>query len=97
MKNILLRLSLVLALFVALPAAVPTPLQAQCPMCKMSAESNMKNGGTYGRGLNQGILYMLSLPYLIVGAIGYWWWRNRRRDDAPEEAGQRDPDPSRYN
>ena len=25
---------------------------AQCPMCRMSAESNLKNGGTMGRGLN---------------------------------------------
>lgn len=52
-------------------------LLAQCPMCKMSAESNMKGGGTAGRGLNAGILYMLAAPYLIVGGIAYWWWRNR--------------------
>ena len=55
-------------------------LNAQCPMCKMSAESNMQNGGTEGRGLNAGILYMLLMPYLIVGGIGYWWWRNRRQE-----------------
>ncbi len=40
-------LALVLAL--SLPAA---EVQAQCPMCRMSAESNLKNGGTTGRGLN---------------------------------------------
>lgn len=34
-------------------------LVAQCPMCKMAAESNLKNGGTAGKGLNAGILYML--------------------------------------
>lgn len=53
-------------------------LQAQCPMCRMSAESNMANGGTDGRGLNTGILYMLFLPYLLVASIGFWWWRNRK-------------------
>lgn len=52
---------------------------AQCPMCKMTAESNLANGGTAGKGLNIGILFMLSLPYLIVGSIGYAWWRNNRR------------------
>ena len=52
--------------------------QAQCPMCKMSAESNLKNGGADGKGLNAGILFILSLPYLIVGSIGYVWWRNQR-------------------
>jgi hypothetical protein len=54
---------------------------AQCPMCKMSAESNLKNGGTTGRGLNAGILYMLALPYTLVGTIGFIWWRNHRRKE----------------
>lgn len=54
---------------------------AQCPMCKMAAETNLANGGTEGKGLNQGILYILSLPYLIVGTIGFIWWRNKKRAD----------------
>ncbi|MBK8830209.1 MAG: hypothetical protein IPN60_05005 [Saprospiraceae bacterium] len=54
---------------------------AQCPMCKMSAESNLKNGGTAGKGLNAGILYMLALPYTLMGTIGYIWWRNRRKEE----------------
>ncbi|RMF26152.1 MAG: hypothetical protein D6765_09335 [Bacteroidetes bacterium] len=56
---------------------------AQCPMCKMSAESNLRNGGDAGRGLNAGILYLLVLPYAAVGLLGYLWWRNRRKE--PEE------------
>lgn len=52
---------------------------AQCPMCRLSAETNLENGGTEGLGLNRGILYMLSLPYLLVATIGYIWWRNRNR------------------
>ncbi len=61
-------------------------VQAQCPMCRMSAESNLSNGGTAGQGLNTGILYMLALPYLIVATMGYLWWRNRRKnyDDQKE-------------
>ena len=62
--------------FVELPDAV-----AQCPMCRMSAESNLQNGGTGGKGLNAGILFMLSLPYLIVGSIGYIWWKNQKKVD----------------
>jgi hypothetical protein len=53
---------------------------AQCPMCKMTAESNMEAGGTMGNGLNAGILYMLVAPYLIVAGIAIWWWRNRKSD-----------------
>ncbi len=54
-------------------------LIAQCPMCKIAAESNMKNGGTAGRGLNSGILYMLAAPYLLVGSIAFLWWKNRKK------------------
>jgi hypothetical protein len=53
-------------------------LFAQCPMCKMAAESDLKAGGTAGRGLNAGILYMLSMPYLLVMGIAFFWWRNRK-------------------
>lgn len=52
---------------------------AQCPMCRMSLESNLKNGGTQGRGINAGILYLLSTPYLIVGGLAYAWWRGRKK------------------
>lgn len=52
---------------------------AQCPMCKMAAESNLNNGGTSGAGLNFGILYILALPYLMVVIMGYIWWRNRKK------------------
>ena len=73
-----------LALLLSVQMIQPTVAGAQCPMCRMSAESNLKNGGTDGKGLNSGILYMLATPYLIVGAIGYVWWRNRRREGEEE-------------
>jgi len=64
-----------------------TELAAQCPMCRMSAESNLANGGTAGKGLNNGILYMLITPYLLIGGIAYVWWRNRRKNiDANTDA-----------
>lgn len=59
-------------------------VQAQCPMCKLSAETNLANGGTAGKGLNKGILYMLLTPYLIVGGIGFVWYRNRQKTKEEE-------------
>lgn len=53
-------------------------LSAQCPMCKMTAESNMKDGGMAGRGLNQGILYLLLLPYLAMSILMYLYWKSKR-------------------
>ncbi len=55
-------------------------LLAQCPMCRATAESNLANGGTEGQGLNQGILYLLGMPYVLVGAVAFIWWRNRKRE-----------------
>lgn len=60
-------------------------LVAQCPMCKMAAESDLANGGSAGRGLNAGILYMLATPYLLVGTVAYLWWRNKKKVDASTE------------
>lgn len=57
---------------------------AQCPMCKMSAEQNLKMGGTAGKGLNRGILFMFAMPYIIVGTLGFVWYRNRRKEDDPK-------------
>jgi hypothetical protein len=77
MKNRLLKIA---TLFLLL-AVIPPSLPAQCPMCKIGAESNLKNGGTAGSGLNTGILYLLVLPYLMVGGLGYIWWKNRKKED----------------
>ncbi len=72
-RNILNLLLICILLFIGFD------LIAQCPMCKMSAESNMQQGGTAGRGLNTGILYLLALPYLVVGTLVYLFRKNRSR------------------
>jgi len=71
----------ILLAFTLSTVVAPMSAEAQCPMCRMSAESNLKNGGTAGKGLNNGILYMLATPYVLIGAVGYVWWRNRRRKE----------------
>lgn len=85
MKNKIFKIITLLSLAFTLHVVTPTPVQAQCPMCRMSAESNLKNGGTNGKGLNAGILYLLATPYLIVGTIGFIWWRNRRKREEENE------------
>jgi hypothetical protein len=73
------KLIIGIAIF-ALVIGFSSPILAQCPMCKIGAESNLKNGGTAGNGLNEGILYMLAMPYLLVGTIGFVWYKNRKKD-----------------
>jgi hypothetical protein len=82
MKSRINKIFLVSIVFVLLMTATPNRMEAQCPMCKISAESNLKNGGKAGRGLNAGILYMFVTPYLLIGGLGFVWWRyNRRRKE----------------
>jgi len=59
---------------------------AQCAMCKRVAETNFKQGDKNnpaikrGKSLNNGILYLLSVPYLL-GAVGaVVWYKNRKKD-----------------
>lgn len=85
MKNTPKTLLIAFLLGLATLLATPNTGQAQCPMCKIAAESNYKHGGETGKGLNRGILYMLATPYLLVGGLGYIWWRNRRRADEEDE------------
>ncbi|WP_236969605.1 hypothetical protein [Membranihabitans marinus] len=70
---------LVVIVLIGLCLLPSTEVLAQCPMCKMSAESNLSNGGSAGQGLNKGILFLLSLPYLLIGTLGYVWWKNKNK------------------
>lgn len=79
MKNIGLKPVVLIAL-ILLVVAIAEPVAAQCAMCKASSEANLKAGGGDPRGLNSGILYMLSIPYLLVFGIGFWWWNNLKKE-----------------
>jgi hypothetical protein len=76
----------ILVLLILVMTATPfAEAISQCPMCRMAAESNLEHGGTEGKGLNTGILYMLSLPYLLVLTIGIIWYRNRKLSQLEEQ------------
>jgi hypothetical protein len=51
-------------------------LSAQCTMCKSNLEMARQNGSTeVGNTINDGILYLLALPYLIAGAFAYIYFK----------------------
>lgn len=54
-------------------------VHAQCSMCTLNAENSVQNGNTEGRGLNDGILYLLAAPYIAVAAVGFIWYKKYRR------------------
>ena len=55
---------------------------AQCAMCKAAVESNVANDPSVKRakGLNTGIIYMASIPYLLFGLMGYMWYRSSKKE-----------------
>ena len=54
--------------------------EAQCHMCKASVESGMEDENAKGKGLNQGILYLLATPYLAIATIGgAWYYKNKKK------------------
>lgn len=50
---------------------------AQCAMCKTSVESDLNNGGSIGKELNTGILYLMTLPYLILMLGAYFFFKKQ--------------------
>jgi hypothetical protein len=47
--------------------------KAQCAMCKAVVEANLESGGTIGAGLNDGILYLMAMPYISMLVVGLVW------------------------
>lgn len=63
-KTIFISLVLLVLLFAFNSA------EAQCAMCKQSAESSLKNDPrSIARGLNSGILYLMAVPYIMLALI----------------------------
>jgi len=59
--------------------AVSPNVQAQCSMCTINAEQGVKNGNTQTAGLNTGVLYLLSIPYLMALVVGVVWYKKYRK------------------
>ena len=54
-------------------------LNAQCAMCKAAVEANLKDGGNAGAGLNQGILYLMAMPYIAMLLFGAFYYLQKRK------------------
>jgi len=59
-----------------------TDAEAQCAMCRATVENNFNNGaGEASTRLNSGILYLLSMPYLLIGTVAFFWYRNKKQNE----------------
>lgn len=54
---------------------------AQCAMCRAVLES--EEGQSTAQGVNNGIIYLMSLPYILIGGIGFLiYWKYIRNKTA---------------
>ena len=58
----------ILLILVAL-VLLPSITEAQCAMCKASVESSEGQKNSVAGGINQGILYLMAVPYLLLAFI----------------------------
>ena len=56
-----------------------TKLNAQCAMCKAAVEADLKAGGQAGAGLNQGILYLMAMPYIAMLLFGIFYYLQKQK------------------
>ena len=54
-------------------------LNAQCAMCKAVVEANLESGDTKGAGLNDGILFLMAMPYIAVLIFGVFYYIQKQK------------------
>lgn len=50
-----------------------TSAEAQCAMCRAVLESEEGQGAA--KGINDGIIYLMAIPYLLIGGIGFFIYK----------------------
>jgi len=48
-------------------------INAQCAMCRAVLES--EEGQSTAKGINNGIVYLMVIPYILIGGLGYFIYR----------------------
>lgn len=77
-RNVLKYLLSFLVIFITFNLLNCEDLAAQCQACKSTVETNLASGGTFGLGLNRGILYLLVMPYIMIMTVaGIWYYKLR--------------------
>ena len=61
----------------AITALFTSVSQAQCAMCRAVLES--EDSGGVAQGINDGIIYLMIIPYVLVFATGYFVYRRMRK------------------
>ena len=71
LKNLCSLLFILCSLFFSLTT------NAQCAMCRAALET--EGNTAKAQAVNDGIVYLMVIPYLLVGGIGYYIYRMRKK------------------
>jgi hypothetical protein len=53
---------------------------AQCAMCRAALES--EGNTAKAQGVNDGIVYLMVIPYILMAAVGYYVYRMKTKNKA---------------
>lgn len=65
-----------LLMFLFISLLVSGDAVAQCSMCRAVLES--ESDKSVAEGINNGIVYLMAFPYLLVGGLGYYIYKTYR-------------------
>ena len=63
----------IIGVLVVMALLSPMLLEAQCAMCRAALESEADN--SQAEGINNGIVYLMAIPYILVGGVFYLVYR----------------------
>lgn len=68
----------ILFVFVLITVILPQDVDAQCAMCRAVLESDASGDvPIVSRGVNNGILYLMGFPYLLMVAVAVFVFRDK--------------------
>tara|TARA_R100001369_G_scaffold954_1_gene2986 strand:+ start:6752 stop:6985 length:234 start_codon:yes stop_codon:yes gene_type:complete len=77
-----MKLKLILAVFFLM--LVPSLADAQCAMCRAVLES--EGSEATAQGINDGIVYLMIFPYVLIGGIAFFIYRSFKNKDTAEKS-----------
>ena len=61
---------------------IPFTSEAQCSMCRAVLESEASQ--TAAEGINDGIMYLMVFPYLLMGGVAYFVYRSYKKGNSAQ-------------
>ena len=69
--------SLQIVVFTIAYCLMPIVSSAQCAMCRAALES--EEGGVRAEAVNDGIVYLMAIPYILVAGVFFAVWRLKQK------------------